>query len=66
MAGVTPVAVPYQGEGPAMPAVLGGHVPYMFCSAPTVAAVIGTGQLKALAVSSKSEDRPAPDRPDGG
>ncbi|MEJ1978322.1 MAG: tripartite tricarboxylate transporter substrate-binding protein [Acetobacteraceae bacterium] len=52
-ADVSPVAVPYQGEGPAMPAVLANTVPYMFCSAPTVQGVIASGQLKALAVTSK-------------
>jgi tripartite-type tricarboxylate transporter receptor subunit TctC len=53
LAGVSPIAVPYQGEGPAMPAVLANTVPYMFCSAPTVQGVLAAGQLKALAVTSK-------------
>jgi tripartite-type tricarboxylate transporter receptor subunit TctC len=53
LADVSPVAVPYQGEGPAMPAVLADTVPYMFCSAPTVQGVIASGQLRALAVTSK-------------
>jgi NADH:ubiquinone oxidoreductase subunit 3 (subunit A) len=37
LAGITPIAVPFQGEGPALPAVLGNQVPYMFLSAPTAA-----------------------------
>ena len=53
MAKVSPVAVPFPGEAPALPQVLGGQLPYMFCSAPTVAAAIEAGQLKALAVTSK-------------
>lgn len=63
MAGVTAVAVPFQGEGPAMPAVLAGHVPYMFCSAPTVASVIGAGGLKALASTSRTRSDVLPDVP---
>jgi tripartite-type tricarboxylate transporter receptor subunit TctC len=53
LAGITPVAVPFQGEGPALPAVLGNQVPYMFLSAPTAAGVVGAGQLRGLAVTSK-------------
>ncbi len=53
MAKVNPVAVPFPGEGPALPQVMGGQLPYMFCSAPTVAATIEGGQLNGLAVTSK-------------
>ncbi|MEP9375165.1 tripartite tricarboxylate transporter substrate binding protein [Aquabacter sp. CN5-332] len=53
MAKINPVAVPFPGEAPALPQVLGGQLPYMFCSAPTVAASIEAGQLNALAVTSK-------------
>ncbi|MEP9352529.1 tripartite tricarboxylate transporter substrate binding protein [Xanthobacter sp. KR7-65] len=53
MAKISPVAVPFPGEAPALPQVLGGQLPYMFCSAPTVAAAIEAGQLRALAVTSK-------------
>lgn len=53
MAKISPVAVPFPGEAPALPQVLGGQLPYMFCSAPTVAAAIEAGQLKGLAVTSK-------------
>lgn len=53
LADITPVAVPYQGEGPALPSVLGNQVPYMFVSAPTAAGVVGSGQLRGLAVTSK-------------
>ncbi|MFG1298273.1 tripartite tricarboxylate transporter substrate binding protein [Xanthobacter sp. V3C-3] len=53
MAKISPVAVPFPGEAPALPQVLGAQLPYMFCSAPTVAASIEAGQLKALAVTSK-------------
>jgi tripartite-type tricarboxylate transporter receptor subunit TctC len=50
---ISPVAVPFQGEGPALPAVLGNQVPYMFVSAPTAQGSVGSGQLKGLAVTSK-------------
>lgn len=53
MAKISPVAVPFPGEAPALPQVLGGQLPYMFCSAPTVAASIEAGQLRGLAVTSK-------------
>lgn len=53
LAGITPVAVPFQGEGPALPSVLGNQVPYMFVSAPTAAGSVGSGQLNGLAVTSK-------------
>lgn len=53
LAGITPVAVPFQGEGPALPAVLGNQVPYMFLSAPTAAGAVEADQLKGLAVTSK-------------
>jgi tripartite-type tricarboxylate transporter receptor subunit TctC len=53
LAGITPVAVPFQGEGPALPAVLGNQVPYMFLSAPTAAASVAADQLRGLAVTSK-------------
>jgi len=53
LAGITPVAVPFQGEGPALPAVLGNQVPYMFLSAPTAAGSVEANQLRGLAVTSK-------------
>ncbi len=46
LAGITPVAVPFQGEGPALPAVLGNQVPYMFLSAPTA---VGCGRIRTTA-----------------
>lgn len=50
---VKPTAVPFQGEGPAVPQVLGGHIPMMFLSAPTAAPLIANNQVRALAVTSK-------------
>jgi tripartite-type tricarboxylate transporter receptor subunit TctC len=53
LSSIDPVAVPFQGEGPALPSVLGNQVPYMFLSAPTAAGAVGAGQLKGLAVTSR-------------
>jgi tripartite-type tricarboxylate transporter receptor subunit TctC len=63
MAKISPVAVPFAGEGPAVPQVLGGQLPYMFCSTPTVAAMIKNGSLRALAVTSKVRASNLPDVP---
>ena len=63
LAGITPVAVPFQGEGPALPAVLGNQVPYMFLSAPTAAGVVGSDQLRGLAVTSKVRASTLPQLP---
>jgi tripartite-type tricarboxylate transporter receptor subunit TctC len=63
LAGVTPVAVPFQGEGPALPQVIGNHVPYMFLSAPTAASSIAGGSLKGLAVTSKVRSAILPQLP---
>ena len=53
IAHIKAIAVPYQGDGAAMPAVVGGHVPYMFCLTPTAHAALASGEVRALAVTSK-------------
>src|SRR4051794_35538720 len=63
LAEVSPTAVPFQGEGPALPQVLGDHLPYMFLSAPTAKGAVAAGQLKALAVTSKVRASILPDVP---
>jgi tripartite-type tricarboxylate transporter receptor subunit TctC len=63
LAGVNPVAIPFQGEGPALPQVLGNQIPYMFISTPTAAALIASGELKGLAVTSKVRAPNLPDLP---
>jgi tripartite-type tricarboxylate transporter receptor subunit TctC len=63
LADISPVAVPFQGEGPALPSVLGNQVPYMFVSAPTAQASVGSGQLKGLAVTSKVRSSILPNIP---
>ena len=63
LAGIEPVAVPFQGDGQALPQVLGNHVPYMFLGIPPSASAIAAGQLKALAVTSKVRASVLPDVP---
>ncbi len=57
------VAVPHQGEAPAIPQVIGGHLPYMFCSVPTAAPFVESGQAKALGVTGKTRSPRMPDVP---
>lgn len=63
LAGVNPVAVPFQGDGQALPQLLGNHVPYMFVGIPPAASSISAGQLRALAVTSKVRSSILPDVP---
>ena len=61
--GSSPVAVPFQGDGQAVPQVLGNHVPYMFLGIPPAASAILGGQLRGLAVTSKMRSPILPDVP---
>jgi tripartite-type tricarboxylate transporter receptor subunit TctC len=63
LSSIDPTAVPFQGEGPALPSVLGNQVPYMFLSAPTAAGAVGADQLKGLAVTSKKRSSILPQIP---
>jgi tripartite-type tricarboxylate transporter receptor subunit TctC len=63
LSSIDPVAVPFQGEGPALPSVLANEVPYMFLSAPTAAAAVEAGELKGLAVTSKKRTSILPQIP---
>ena len=63
LAGVSAVAVPFQGDGQALPQVLGNHVPYMFLGIPPSASAILSGQLRGLAVTGKSRSPILPDVP---
>jgi tripartite-type tricarboxylate transporter receptor subunit TctC len=63
LAGVNPVAVPYQGDGQAVPQLLGNHVPYMFVGIPPASGSIQSGALRALAVTSKVRSPILPDVP---
>ena len=48
------VDVPYQGEVPAMIAVIGGHADIVIAHVPTLMPQLGSGKLRVLAVSSRT------------
>ena len=63
LAGVQAVAVPFNGEGQALAPLLGNHVSYMFIGAPVVGQPIASGDLTALAVTSKKRSALLPNVP---
>jgi tripartite-type tricarboxylate transporter receptor subunit TctC len=63
MAGVSMLDVIYQGEGAAMPDLLGGQVQAMFGVMPASLGYIKSGKLNALAVTSAKRQDVLPDVP---
>ena len=63
MAGVNLVHVPYSGQGPALTDLLGGEVQVLFATAPGTTEYIGTGQLRALAVTTAARAEVLPELP---
>ncbi len=57
------VAVPFQGGGPMIQSVLGGHTPIAFSSMPPAAPQIRAGRIRALAVTSAKRSVAVPDIP---
>lgn len=55
--------VPYRGGGPATVDVVGGQIPLLWVSLPSVTSFIKNGQLKALAVSTEKRTPVMPDIP---
>ncbi|MGA0598839.1 Bug family tripartite tricarboxylate transporter substrate binding protein [Enterovirga sp. CN4-39] len=55
--------VPYRGAAPAMNDLLGGHIPMMFDSLPTVLPVASNGDLRVLGVTSLARAKSLPDVP---
>jgi tripartite-type tricarboxylate transporter receptor subunit TctC len=55
--------VPYAGPGPAVNALLGGHVTSVFVPYPAVAGLLNAGKLRALAISSRTRFEALPDVP---
>ena len=63
MAGIDMVHVPYKGSGPAVLALVGGHLQLMFGSITSTLPHVQAKRLRAIAVSSSSRISPAPDVP---
>lgn len=57
------VAVPFNGAGPAVASVIGGHTPIGFTTVASAVAQIAGGQLRAIAVTSKARTAQLPDVP---
>lgn len=62
-AGIDIVHIPYKGAAPAMNDLIGGHIPIMFDTLPTVIPGAKGGTLRVLAVTSKERAALLPDAP---
>jgi len=63
MAGVPMLHVPYRGVAPAIADLLGGQVQVIFGTMPAVIALIKSGKLRALAVTTATRSDELPDVP---
>ena len=63
MANIRLTHVPYKGAAPALAAVLAGEIQLMFSSLPGALGQIRAGKVKAIAVTSATRARSAPDIP---
>jgi len=63
LAGVDIVHIPYKGAAPAMNDLLGGHIPIMFDTLPTVLPAASAGNIRVLAVTSATRAASLPDVP---
>jgi tripartite-type tricarboxylate transporter receptor subunit TctC len=63
VAGAEAVHVPYRGSGPAMNDLIAGTVDFMVDTLPTVIPFVRSGQLRALAVSTRERSAALPDVP---
>jgi tripartite-type tricarboxylate transporter receptor subunit TctC len=57
------VHVPYRGAGPAIADLLGARTDFMITTVPSVMGLVETGQLRALAVTTKLRTKKLPDVP---
>jgi tripartite-type tricarboxylate transporter receptor subunit TctC len=57
------VGVPFQGGGPMVQSVIGGHTPIAFSSMPPAAPLIKDGRLRALAVTASKRNIAVPEVP---
>ena len=63
MAGAEAVHVPYRGSGPAMNDLIAGTVDFMVDTLPTVIPFVRSGQLRALAVTTRERSAALPEVP---
>jgi tripartite-type tricarboxylate transporter receptor subunit TctC len=63
MAGVDIMHIPYKGAAPAMNDLLGGHIPMMFDTLPTVLPAAAAGNIRVLAVTSLTRSASLPNVP---
>jgi tripartite-type tricarboxylate transporter receptor subunit TctC len=61
--GIEAIHVPYKGAGPALNDLLGAQTQFMITTIPSVTGLVDSGQLRALAVSSKVRSPTNPDVP---
>src|SRR5262245_23134763 len=61
--GLDLLTVPFNGAGPAVQSVVGGHTPVGFFAVPPVASNVTSGNLRALAVLAKERSGAIPDVP---
>jgi tripartite-type tricarboxylate transporter receptor subunit TctC len=57
------VHVPFNGAGPALQSVVGGHTPVAFTSLPSVVALANAGTVRVLAITSAERSTALPDVP---
>lgn len=60
MAGINMIHVPYNGSGPAMTALLGGHVDMFFVNMQSATPMVKSGKLRPIAVTSPKRHDAAP------
>jgi tripartite-type tricarboxylate transporter receptor subunit TctC len=63
VAGIEAIIVPYKGGGPAITALMGGEIDYLFCTGPVAAANLKSGRIRALAVTTAKKASAFPDLP---
>jgi tripartite-type tricarboxylate transporter receptor subunit TctC len=61
--GINMVHVPYKGGGPALADTLAGQTPFLFLTAPAALQHVRSGQLRALAVTTRKRTDAAPEIP---
>jgi tripartite-type tricarboxylate transporter receptor subunit TctC len=61
--GVDLVHVPYKGSAPALADLAGGHIQMMFCDVPPAKALVQSGKVRALGVTTPERVRAIPEVP---